>query len=120
MKTESENQNGGDADEQLYVIYDDVHAALPYYMRCNYTQFHLQRQRYNHALYLPYHRSRTHHVPPCWRVADLIRWFAHFPVPPEDRDTFACELRTRASTMMPSKPTRASAAGLYGRVRAGG
>jgi hypothetical protein len=117
VKVKKEKQNGGNADEQLYAVYDDVHAALPYHMRANYTKSHLQRQCYNRALYLPYYRARTHHVEPCWRVADLVRWFSNFPVPTSDFDAFMRELRQRASTSMPSKPTRASAAGLYGRVR---
>jgi hypothetical protein len=109
---------GGDnAAEHLYVVYEDVREALPYYIRCNYSEIQLLRQRYNSEFFLPYHRARAHHVPHFWVVADLIRWFSKFPVPVGDHDAFARELRARATTTPPTKPLRPSGAGKHQRAR---
>lgn len=109
--------NGGSADENLYVVFADVREAMPYYLRANYSKVQLIRQRYNSEFFLPYHRARTHHAPHFWRVADLLRWFENFPLPPGDYDSFARELRARASATPPTKPSRPSAAGNHPREK---
>lgn len=114
----AKNATRGDDDaENLYVVYEDVKAALPYFVRANYSEIQLLRQRYNSDFFLPYHRARTHHAPHFWVVSDLERWFSKFPVPVGDHDAFVRELRARATTTPPTKPVRPSGAGKHQRSR---
>jgi hypothetical protein len=98
-------------DEHLYVVYADVREALPNFMRANYRELDLRRQRYNRQYYCPYFKAPRHHSPAYWRVADLILWFANFPLPDAEYDMFAGELRRRATTTPPTAPERRSGAG---------
>lgn len=110
------NASAAPDDEQLYVIYADVKAALPYFMRANYSELDLRRQRYNRSYFCPYFKAPHHHSPAYWRVADLILWFDNFPLPDAQYEMFAGELRRRAVTTPPTAPTRRSGAGARPRV----
>ena len=111
----SKNATSGNTAANLYVQFADVREALPYFIRANYSKTQLMRQKYNSEFYLPFYRAPHHHSPPYWIVEDLVRWFLNFPLPSEDHDNFARELRARATATPPMQPTRPSGAGNYPR-----